>query len=75
MDNCSFHFTEEDDVEYFKSIVHNWQHMRELPHQTAQRLADPNDKDHTHLYITFWADYLQHLSNLVRELDPEDQCR
>lgn len=70
MCNPAFKFTEKGEVEYFESIVHNWQHMNELPHQTAQRMTDLDDKEYVHFYINFWADFLQHLSNRVRELDP-----
>lgn len=58
---------------WFDTLVHNYTHMKELPHETARRFQrwgaeDPELKRQFSEYIRFWSEYLEHLSNMVKDV-------
>lgn len=65
---------EEDVRTSFRTLAHNYFHMREMPHETVRRICrDSKDKSDLHAYVKYWADYLVKLSNLVRAEDPTEE--
>ena len=54
---------------FFDTLVHNYTHMNELPHETAERCKKYGYPMNG--YCEFWSDYLLTLSNLVKEVGQE----
>lgn len=53
--------TRDDLAAWFDTMVYNYTHMNELPHETAQRIkrwgkTDPKLAEQVPGYISFWSD-------------------
>lgn len=68
-------FSREELCSSFETLIHNYQHMGELPHETVRRVmensADPELKGQFPRYVSFWSDYLLTLSTMVRSVGQE----
>lgn len=57
---------------WFDSLVHEYTHMNELPHETAIRYKG-YDPERNHALCEFFEEYLLTLAKLVRAVDQGDE--